>query len=97
MANQLVLRGGSCLTQNLITGTHIETFFIHMRVVNVKYQININYTFKILIAAQAAPKPLSIFTTDIPGLQLVSIDFNAVLPLSATPYPVEVGTAMTGV
>ncbi len=36
-------------------------------------------------AAQAAPKPLSILKTPMPGAQLESMLFNAPLPPSATP------------
>ncbi len=45
-------------------------------------------------AIQAAPYPLSIFTTARPGAQLVSIAFRAVRPFSAVPYPVDVGSPM---
>src|SRR6516164_1215561 len=50
----------------------------------------------ILIAAAAAPKPLSTFTTVTPGAQLASAAFSATAPPAATPYPTEVGTAITG-
>ena len=53
-------------------------------------------TFSILIAADAAPKPLSMFTTNTPGAQEASAEDNAALPPSATPDPTEVGTAITG-
>ena len=53
-------------------------------------------TFSILIAADAAPKPLSMFTTNTPGAQEASAEVNAALPPSATPDPTEVGTAITG-
>src|SRR5262249_58630429 len=51
---------------------------------------------RILHAAHAAANPLSMFVTVIPCAQLVSIARSAVSPLVAAPYPVEVGTAMTG-
>ena len=46
-------------------------------------------------ATCAAPKPLSMLTTASPDAQLASAAFNAARPPVATPYPTEVGTAMT--
>ena len=46
-------------------------------------------------AAAAAPKPLSMFTQTTPGEQLDSALCNATRPPRATPYPMDVGTAMT--
>ena len=43
---------------------------------------------------QAAPKPLSIFTTERPGEQQASRLLRAVFPPSQTPYPTDVGTPM---
>ena len=47
--------------------------------------------------AKAAPKPLSMFITAIPEAQLESIVLSAACPPSATPYPTDVGTAITGI
>ena len=44
----------------------------------------------------AAPKPLSIFTTETPLAQLLSIPSSAASPPKLAPYPTLVGTAMTG-
>ena len=52
--------------------------------------------FAIVKAKTPAPNPLSIFTTDNPGAQDCNMAYNAVLPPAPTPYPTEVGTAMTG-
>ena len=49
-----------------------------------------------LIAAQAAPKPLSIFVTTSPDVQLAKMEFKATSPFFATPYPTEVGTQIMG-
>ena len=46
----------------------------------------------ILRAAIAAPYPLSIFITAIPGEQLENLLFKAVSPSLLTPYPTETGT-----
>src|SRR5438132_12568938 len=51
---------------------------------------------RIFSARQAAPKPLSMFTTATPGLQLASIVFSATTPPWATPVPTDVGTPITG-
>ena len=50
----------------------------------------------ILRAAIAAPQPLSIFITAIPGEQLDNILFKAVSPFLLTPYPTDTGTAIIG-
>src|SRR5271166_4908293 len=42
-------------------------------------------TASILMAADAAPKPLSILTTTTPGAQHASAECNAVVPPAATP------------
>src|SRR5690606_26410067 len=47
-------------------------------------------------AAIAAPKPLSILTTDTPDAQPVSMENSAVNPDKAAPYPTDAGTAITG-
>src|SRR5579863_8382644 len=47
-------------------------------------------------AMQAAPNPLSIFTTDTLGAQVLSIPRSAATPPKEAPYPTLVGTAMTG-
>src|SRR5262249_24554246 len=47
-------------------------------------------------AMAAAPKPLSIFTTDTPVAQLFSIPSRAARPPKLAPYPTLVGTAITG-
>ena len=52
--------------------------------------------FNILKAAIAAPYPLSMFITVIPGAQLESILFKAAIPFLLTPYPTETGTAIIG-
>ena len=44
----------------------------------------------------AAPKPLSMLTTDTPEAQLFSIPSSAAMPPKLAPYPTLVGTAMTG-
>src|SRR3972149_561345 len=54
------------------------------------------FSERILNAAAAAPTPLSIFTTVTPGAQLVSMANSAVNPERAVPYPMLVGSAMTG-
>ena len=40
---------------------------------------------KILLAATAAPKPLSMLTTEIPAAQLFNIASNAASPLNDAP------------
>src|SRR5215212_2510216 len=50
----------------------------------------------ILSTAHAAPKPLSIPTTVRPAAHDDSMDSRAVTPSKAAPYPVLVGTAITG-
>ena len=52
--------------------------------------------FIIRRAAIAAPYPLSIFITAIPGEQLDNILFKAVTPFLLTPYPTDTGTAIIG-
>src|SRR3989304_3098433 len=47
-------------------------------------------------AWQGAPTPLSMFTTESPAAQEVSMAKRAVSPPRLAPYPTEVGTAMTG-
>jgi hypothetical protein len=49
-----------------------------------------------MVAAYAAPNPLSIFTTTTPGAHELSIPNSAAIPPNDAPYPIEVGTAMTG-
>ena len=53
-------------------------------------------TRRIRAAANAAPNPLSMFTTVTPEAQLVSIPSSAARPWKAAPYPTDVGTAMMG-
>ena len=48
------------------------------------------------IAIMAAPKPLSMFTTETPVAQLFSMPRSAARPLKLAPYPTDVGTATTG-
>ena len=48
------------------------------------------------LAMAAPPKPLSMFTTATPDAQLFSIPSSAVRPPKLAPYPMLVGTAMTG-
>jgi hypothetical protein len=50
----------------------------------------------IWLAAYPAPKPLSMFTTVTPLLQLLSMASKAANPPKLAPYPTLVGTAMTG-
>src|SRR5690606_41721581 len=50
----------------------------------------------IRVAAQAAPNPLSMFTTVSPAAQLFSIPRSAASPPKEAPYPTLVGTASTG-
>src|SRR5476649_2684815 len=52
--------------------------------------------FRILAAAIAAPKPLSMLHTVTPAAQLLSIASNADSPSKLAPYPTLVGTAITG-
>lgn len=47
-------------------------------------------------ARQAAPNPLSMFTTPMRGEQELSIPRSAAIPPKDAPYPMLVGTAMTG-
>ena len=47
-------------------------------------------------AAYAAPNPLSMLHTTTPDAQLDSIPASAASPPKLTPYPTDVGTAMTG-
>src|SRR4030042_6004328 len=47
-------------------------------------------------ARYPAPNPLSMFTTAIPGTQVLSMVRSADSPSKLTPYPTLVGTAMTG-
>jgi hypothetical protein len=50
------------------------------------------------IAAKApAPIPLSIFTTVIPIEHVCSIEASAAIPSEPYPYPIEVGTHITGI
>src|SRR6185295_12202482 len=51
---------------------------------------------QIRLAAAAAPKPLSMFTTVTPAAQELSIPRSAASPPKEAPYPTLVGTAMTG-
>ena len=48
------------------------------------------------LAIEAAPNPLSIFTTETPGAQLFSMPRSAAMPPKLAPYPTLVGTAITG-
>ena len=50
----------------------------------------------IKLAWYPAPKPLSIFTTDTPEAQLLSMHRRAARPPKLAPYPTLVGTAITG-
>src|SRR4030042_4222994 len=47
-------------------------------------------------ARYPAPNPLSMFTTAIPGTQVLSMVRSADSPSKLTPYPTLLGTAMTG-
>ena len=49
-----------------------------------------------LAAEYPAPKPLSMFTTVIPGEQLFNIASRAAMPPKLAPYPMLVGTAIMG-
>ena len=55
MANQLVLRGGSCLTPKSHYRHTYRNFYPHDRwqMSSIKRFVNLNYTFKILMAASA--------------------------------------------
>ena len=50
----------------------------------------------IRLAILAAPKPLSMLTTETPAEQLLSMPSRAAIPPKLAPYPTLVGTAMTG-
>src|SRR5262245_3393431 len=50
----------------------------------------------IWLAWAAAPYPLSMLTTEIPGAQELSMARRAATPPKDAPYPMLVGTAMTG-
>ena len=50
----------------------------------------------ILIAAMAAPNPLSIFTTVTPTAHELRVAMRGLRPPIAAPYPTLVGTAITG-
>src|SRR3989338_39840 len=50
----------------------------------------------IRLAKYPAPKPLSIFTTAMPGEQQLSMVKSGAMPLKLAPYPTLVGTAITG-
>jgi len=52
--------------------------------------------FAIFAAAAPAPTPLSILTTVRPSEQLCNIEASAATPFSPYPYPIEVGTPITG-
>src|SRR5262245_22596629 len=54
------------------------------------------YKWLIRLATFAAPKPLSMFTTDTPDAQLLIMPSSAAMPPKLAPYPTLVGTAMTG-
>src|SRR5262249_16759013 len=54
------------------------------------------YRWLIRLAMNAAPKPLSMFTTETPDAQLLSMPRSAARPPKLAPYPTLVGTAMTG-
>src|SRR5580704_2381425 len=54
------------------------------------------YSRLITLATQPAPNPLSIFTTLTFDAQLFNIPSSAVSPPKLDPYPVLVGTAITG-
>src|SRR5215510_12523106 len=54
------------------------------------------YTRFMRLAANPAPKPLSILTTVMPDAHELSIARSAASPLKLAPYPTLVGTAMTG-
>src|SRR5438128_559067 len=56
----------------------------------------IRHKWLIKLAILAAPNPLSMFTTATPDEQLLSIPRNAAIPPKLAPYPILVGTAMTG-
>src|SRR4029077_2197271 len=47
-------------------------------------------------AATAAPNPLSMLTTVTPAAQLFNIVSSGAIPWNDAPYPMLVGTAMTG-
>ena len=49
-----------------------------------------------LAAEYPAPKPLSMFTTVMPGEQLFNIARRAAIPPKLAPYPMLVGTAIMG-
>src|SRR5690606_3575082 len=51
---------------------------------------------RIRLAAAAAPKPLSMFTTSTPDAQELSMPSSAARPPKDAPYPTLVGTAITG-
>ena len=48
------------------------------------------------LATAAAPNPLSMFTTDTPVAQELSMVKSAEMPPKLAPYPMLVGTATTG-
>ena len=50
----------------------------------------------IATAAQAAPKPLSIFTTVSPEAHELSMAKSGTMPPRCDPYPTDVGTPTTG-
>src|SRR6185312_16956480 len=55
-----------------------------------------HFVARIRAAPHAAPNPLSMLVTSTPWAQLASMALSAVWPPWAAPYPVDVGTAMTG-
>src|ERR1700723_394096 len=55
-----------------------------------------HHNLLITLATQPAPNPLSIFTTLTFEAQLFNIASSAVNPPKLDPYPVLVGTAITG-
>src|SRR5439155_19542557 len=55
-----------------------------------------DYCLLMRLATTAAPYPLSMFTTVTFDAQLFSIASSAASPLKLAPYPILVGTAITG-
>ena len=65
-------------------------------IINPLKSPNIVYKRFITLARYPAPKPLSMFTTQTLGEQLLSMPSSAARPRKLAPYPMLEGTAMIG-
>src|SRR5215469_10865505 len=73
-----------------------KQIFQSVKLEGIKGEVHERHYRLIRLATTPAPKPLSMLTTVTLEAQLLSIPSSAAIPLKLAPYPMLVGTAMTG-